>query len=156
MKIPSKEEMIESKEKANAVKERIVSLLETGTEESYKDLCTFMGNQEIINLSAKDRDLYILEIMSNIQRQEMEMNTENSIFMGRNIQELTDLYQRTVFYLRRLEFDFPKELQQEIVPYIMEQRLSMVCILGIIQGSKYIYAKEKTLNSFMTLLENMQ
>ncbi len=154
MKIPSKEEIREIKKRIESIKAEIMILLERGTAESYTELCSLMEKENVMTLSGKDSELFIMEIMSNIQREEMKQNVSHCVFEGRNMQELEKLYRTIVFYLRRLEFDLEKELQQELLPYMLDQQLSIVCIYGVIQVTTYIYSKERTIKAFVNLLEN--
>ena len=155
MKIKNREQFFETKAEIAELKKTIEQLLEKQDFNSFREICELMEDKKSIALAAEDKELYILQIMTNIQRQEMAGEEARCLFEGRNIKQLVNLYQEVVFCLRRLEFDLPLEEQKELIDYMLKEQLSAVCIFGIVQAARYIYAKEKTLNSFMNLLAMM-
>ena len=57
-----------------------------------------------------------------------------------------------VFLLRRIEFDFPQEYQEELLYYMNERNLSWVCVIGVIQGAPYLLAKEEVIDKVQKIL----
>lgn len=152
MKIKNREQFLETKKEVEAFKQTIEQLLKKQDYNSFREICELMEDKKSVALAAEDKELYILQLMTNIQRQEMTGEETRYLFEGRNIRQLVNLYQEIVFYLRRLEFDLPLEEQKELIDYMLKEQLSAVCIFGIVQAARYIYAKEKTLHAFMNLL----
>ena len=155
MKIKSREQFLETKKEVETLKQIIEKLLEQQDIGSYRKICCLMEEKKSVELASENQEIYILQIMTNIQRQEMADGETRTVFEGRNISRLLQVYRETVFYLRRLEFDLPLEDRKELIAYMLKEQLSGVCIFGILQAARYIYAKEKTLEAFMNLLEMM-
>lgn len=155
MNIMTREQYQELNKEVLEVKKQIECYLQRQTKEAYMKICEILNSDYCGKLLGQDRELFVLANMANIQQQEMIRGEKNCVFDKRGIKQIFDLYQDLVFYLRRLEFDLPIELQKEIVLYMSEQHLSAICIWGVIQMAPYIYNKEKTLNNFMNLLEAM-
>jgi len=155
MKIMTKEQFQELNKEIAEVKNLIAECLQKQSKEAFIQICDLLDTEQCGRLIGKDKELYVLGIMANIQRQEMAQGEASCVFDNRDIRQIVDLYQKLVFYLRRLEFDLPLELQKEIVLYMSEQHLSAICIWGVIQMAPYIYSKEKTLKNFLNLLEAM-
>lgn len=138
-----------------SIKAEIESLLEKQDEESFRQVCEMVETDEYSRFSGLDRELFILERMGTIQRQEMAQGEEETVFKNRNIAQIGELYQVLIFYLRRLEFDLSLEEQRGLVEYMQEEHLSAICVWGVIQMAQYIYNKEKTLTNFLDLVEMM-
>lgn len=155
MKIMTSEQYRELNKEILEVKKQIEECLQRQNEEAYMKICEMLNSDYCSKLLGQDRELFVLANMANIQQQEMIQEEKHCVFDNRDIKQIVDLYQNLVFYLRRLEFDLPIEFQKEMVSYMSEQRLSAICIWGVIQMAPYIYNKEKTLNNFMNLLEAM-
>lgn len=153
MKIMTKEQFQKLNIEILEIKNQISEYLQKSNKEAFLQICDLMDTEQCGKLIGKDKELYVLGMMSNIARQEITQGENICVFNGRNIKQIVDLYQNLVFYLRRLEFDLPLELQKEFVSYMGEQQLSAICIWGVIQMAPYIYSKEKTLKNFMNLLE---
>ncbi len=155
MKIEDREQFLQTKVEIEIIKKKISLYLDKQDRESFEKICALMEEKQSIEFAAEDRELYVLQIMTNVQRQEMIEGEHRCLFEGRDLKQVIELYQRLVFYLRRLEFGLSIEEQKELIDYMLREQLSAVCILGVIHAAKYIYAKEKTLQAFMTLLEMM-
>lgn len=153
MKIMTKEQFQELDKEIVVVKNQITEYLQKQSEEEFMQICDLLDTEQCGRLIGKDKELYVMGMMANIQRQEMTQGETHCVFDNRNIKQIVDLYQNLVFYLRRLEFDMPLELQKELVMYMGKQQVSAICIWGVIQMAPYIYSKEKTLRNFMNLLE---
>lgn len=153
MKIMTNEQFQELNIEIVEIKNQISEYLQKQNKDTFLQVCDLLDTEQCGRLIGKDKELYVLGIMSNIARQEITQGEKLCVFNGRNIKQIVDLYQNLVFYLRRLEFDLPLELQREFVSYMGKQQLSAICIWGVIQMAPYIYCKEKTLTNFMNILE---
>lgn len=152
MKIMTNEQFQELNIEIVEIKNQISEYLQKQNKDTFLQVCDLLDTEQCGRLIGKDKELYVLGIMSNIARQEITQGEKLCVFNGRNIKQIVDLYQNLVFYLRRLEFDLPLELQREFVSYMGKQQLSAICIWGVIQMAPYIYSKEKTLKNFMNIL----
>ncbi len=121
----------------------------------YDNVSYLLTSERFLFLSSFNSTLYMLRLIINIYLEESTQQIPNHIFLNRNLQDVQDLYTQLTFLLRRLEFNFPLDLQKEIVPFILNKNLSMVCVLGVIQQAPYSFNNELTLNSFRNLLNNM-
>lgn len=142
MEILKKQEYQQIKNDAKKIKYKINSLLK---EKKYVNVCKILDEKWVFELSGKNAELFVLQIMKNIQIQEQTMGMRG-IFYNRNINEIVDIYESMVLLLRRIEFDFPQEYQEELLYYMNERNLSWVCAIGVIQGAPYLLAKEEVID----------
>lgn len=153
MVIPDREEYLRIDKECEMVKAQIQKLVHKQTLEGFEALCSLLKDENIDALCEKDRDLFVLKRMSMILEQELLNGEERLLFENRSIDDVIEVYETVVLYLRRIEFDLPVELQICLLEYIQEQQLSMICILGIIQAAPYIYRKQKVWQAFCELVE---
>lgn len=152
MKIIRKAEYYQIQCKAMVIKKQIDQLIEN---KCYIEVSNLLDQEESRDLAGKDAELFVLEIMNNIQKQEQELG-ESGIFSERKVHELVDIYEQIVFFLRRIEFDFPEEYQNELLGYMVQQKLSWICVVGVAQGNPYILDKEKVINKILKMMKTMQ
>lgn len=151
MKIIRKAEYHQIQCKAMAIKKQIDQLIEN---ECYIEVTDLLDQEESRELAGKDAELFVLEIMNNIQKQEQKLG-KTGIFCDRKVHEVVDIYEQIVLFLRRIEFDFPEEYQNELLCYMVQQKLSWICVVGVAQGNPYILDKEKVINKFLKMMKTM-
>lgn len=149
MKILEKKEYQKIHDMVEKEKKDIDRLLEKN---KCKEVCQLLDRQEMMILSGKDPDLFVLQIMKNIQKKENDMG-KNGVFYNRNICELVDIYDQLIIFLRRIEFGLPEEYQNELLYYMKEKQISWVCVVGVISGAPYILEKEKVTALFLKMLD---
>lgn len=115
------------------------------------ELCKFLDKQRIMELAAKDADLFIMEIMKQAQKQEQLLGMLG-VFTNRSLQEIVEVYEQLVLLLRRIEFDLPQEYQEELFIYIKQQRLSWVSVFEVIKDAPYILDKCKVIEKVQNML----
>lgn len=149
MEIISTEEYKIKQEECTAVMMQIDHLLKS---KQYEKVCQMLDENRVFKLSLINRNLHILEIMKNIQRQECTSQVRE-VFAGRNVAQICELYQNLVRFLRRIEFDLPKTYQREILEYLDKEEISWVCVLGVVYGNPYILDEKGTVDRFYQLLQ---
>lgn len=115
------------------------------------ELCKFLDKQRIMELAAKDSDLFIMEIMKQAQKQEQLLGMLG-VFTNRSLQEIVEVYEQLELLLRRIEFDLPQEYQEELFIYIKQQRLSWVSVFEVIKDAPYILDKRKVTEKVQNML----
>lgn len=93
---------------------------------------------EYKRVAAWNYTLFILKKMCDVSKEEMENGLEPVILKFTSLAEMEDVYQRTVFYLRRIEVEAPEEMCQCFWDYMNEQQLSAFFILSILWEPKAI------------------
>lgn len=153
MKIPTHEDVLQTRERAAAVKGSIAALLPDRSR--YNEIIDMLSEPANEELSLHDQDIYILRIIAQTVKLELESNTRYVLFDGRSINDLVTLFRTLSLYLRRIEFDFPPELQKEILDYILKEKLSVIAIVSVIQNNMSIINKDKVTEGIKSLLEKM-
>mgnify|MGYP000424982120 CR=1 FL=1 len=151
MKIIKKAEYHQIQCKAMAIKKQIDQLIEN---KCYIEVSNLLDQEESRDLAGKDAELFALQIINNIHKQEQKLGRQG-IFCDRKVCELVDIYEQIVLFLRRIEFDFPEEYQNELLGYMVQQKLSWICVVGVAQGNPYILDKEKVINKFLKMMKIM-
>ena len=141
MKISENEKIIDAKAK-------IETCLQKG---DYSSLDNFLNSEETRELLGKDQELYIVGILSEVNKIETKNGICKGILYGRTLKDSVFVYKEVVLLLRRLEFDLPKEYQKELINYIYDNEISVIAVWAIIQGTKYLYAKEIIVERFKKL-----
>lgn len=99
----------------------------------------------------EDNDLSKLYRLVQIGREEQSAGIEPVLSRVRSVEEATWLYQKTVFYMRRMELNLPEELQAEFVVFMEEQQLSEYFLIQMLQ-EKVIYDKASAIFRLTDLL----
>ena len=120
---------------------------------SEKKVCSIIEQAREKQLCDKNRELLIFDISAECEKIELENNSTKRIFLNRTVDEVIDVYENVVFYLRRLEFGFPIEECQPLVSYIINEKLSIYYIYTVIGKSYYLQNKEFIANRFKQLME---
>lgn len=131
------------------VKRKIEKCLQQG---EYLLMDEFLNSEEARELMRKDQELYIIGILSEVNKIETHNGVSKCFLHGRSLMELIHMYKEIVLLLRRLEFDLPKEYQVELIDYISKNDISIIAIWAIVQGTKYLYAKELIIDRFKEFL----
>jgi len=121
-------------------------------DENYCALKNLLDNNDVKELLGKDQELYIINILFEVNRIEIENNVSTVILSGHSLKEAVRIYKELVLLLRRLEFDLPIEYQNELISYMKENGISVIGVWAIIQEAEYLYAKELIVERFKRLL----
>lgn len=121
------------------------------SEKDYKGLDKFLDQSEAKKYMAEDQSMYIMGILCEVQRIENENGITKGFLSCRSIQEAVETYRLLVLLLRRLEFDLPYEYQREIMAFINVNEISVIGVWAVVQGTKYLYAKELIIERFKNL-----
>jgi len=96
---------------------------------------------ELIKLSSLDYTIFIFMKMCRAGKMEQQKHLEPVISKFYSLEEMKQIYQRTVFYLRRIEVGFPKELCENFYILTEEWDFSAYYLLEIILEKKAVYAR---------------
>lgn len=148
----TKEEILEIRKKAQMIEDQINSMIQS--KEPLEMICERLEKKDASDLSVSDQRIYILCILGTIQRFELQSKSEKKLFENRTTSQLIDLYKKTVLYLRRIEFGLDKELQYELVPYVVQEKISLFAVRGIIMGAIIIRRKDEVWNKVVELFKH--
>ncbi len=96
---------------------------------------------EIKKLAEVDYTMFIFMKMCRAAKMEQEQHLEPVISKFCSLEEMRQIYQRTVFYIRRIELGLPKELCEDFYTLVEEWDFSAYYILEIILEKKAVYAR---------------
>lgn len=112
-------------------------------------------DQKASEIASYNQRIYILRILAQIGKIEVERCERKMLFPNRTTDELIILYRVMVLYLRRIEFDFPGEYVDEIAEFIVSENLSATAIVGIIDSARIIIQKNKVRKGIVKILGDM-
>ena len=150
MNIPTYEEISIINEKSSCLLNQIDSIIVE--EFDFSELEKILLLEENQKLSRWNNDIYFLYLISEIVKDEINDNVDRTLFSGRNVKEAIRVFRILTLYLRRIEFDFPSEEKKEIVNYILQEKISLTAVLGVIKKNTIILEKEKVINGFKETL----
>ncbi|MBQ0027009.1 MAG: LicD family protein [Lachnospiraceae bacterium] len=111
-------------------------------EEDYQGFCNYIGQSDVQEYVSKNKTLFTLNILANIYLQEKEKRIENTILNGRDMEEVLRLYEMVTFCIRRVEFALEEDYILEAISFLIENSISLTCVIGIIYANVYFYRKE--------------
>lgn len=139
MVIPTYEEIESYNIKSEELDKKINAYLK---ENNYASIYLLFDNRETQILTFKNQRAYMLQIMANLIKYETD-SIGNTSFKGRDTSEIIRIYRIISLYLRRIEFNFPSDLQKELLIYLHQEKVSLELVIGIIvNNSKIIHKKE--------------
>lgn len=124
-------------------------------EKNYPGFCEYIGTKEVQEYVSKNKCLFIMNILANIYMQEKEKQIENTILENRTIEEVTELYEMINFCIRRVEFGLEEDYILEAAGFLIENRISLTCVIGIIYANVYFYQKEMITGKMVELYNIM-
>lgn len=132
----------------NSARKEIDKLLR---EKEYDNLCTFLNEYKNDSLVSHDSSLFILVNMGFIYSEERSKNIINHIFYNRSLSDLFSLYSKVSFCLRRIEFDLEEELVLDAINYLIKEKISLICAIGIINFNNNFYTKSDLLKKVIEI-----
>lgn len=139
MIIPSYEEIELYNTKSEQLDKKINTYL---NENDYASIFLLFNNKETLLLTYKNQRAYMLQIVSSLIKYEID-STGYTSFEGRDTSEIIRIYRIISLYLRRIEFEFPTDLQKELLIYLHQEKVSLELVIGIIvNNTKIIHKKE--------------
>ncbi|MDE6608554.1 MAG: hypothetical protein K2K54_12500, partial [Lachnospiraceae bacterium] len=94
---------------------------------------------ELKKLSKRNYTKYIFMKMCRAGEMEQHQHLIPTISKFQSLEEMKQIYQRTVFFIRRIELGFPKELCEDFYTLVEEWDFSAYYLLEIILESKAVY-----------------
>ncbi len=149
MEIPTYEEMLIANEKSKEIEHRIDIAF---FNKEYKELEEILKREETQILAGKNQRIYLIYLISEIVAEEINQNVGRNLLEGRKVDEAIRVYRILSLYLRRIEFDFPTEQKNEIVIYILQEKISITAVLGVIRTNTSIIQKDKVVNGLRAVL----
>ena len=139
MIIPTHEEIAQINDKAELLEKTINSLL---FDEKYDQIVKLFEEPETNEIVNKNQNIYILQLMICLIDYEIKLTGKTSL-KGKDTTQLIRCYRIISLFLRRLEFDFPLELQRDIIDYMRSEGISEDLVIGIISVNPRILQKQK-------------
>ncbi|MCR4617403.1 MAG: hypothetical protein K5669_04345 [Lachnospiraceae bacterium] len=137
------DEIKELNSEAKELELKIDGLLTEGTKESYETVLKYMFDSNNDSLFRVSRSLNVLRLLSEAEKKQLDKGLDVTIFTGRDLRGLEELYQELVFRLRRVEFDKPISVKDDILQFLVDNHLSLDILVVVIQGTIYLYNKDK-------------
>lgn len=120
------------KKAVEKTKEVISLLLAERNEDAYLKLYQIFNDENIMQFTMLDNDLYIIMRMAALWFEEKKADRRNHIFSNtEKIEDVTELYKNITFSLYRLEQAFPLEYQDEAIQYLADVNISPIALWGI-------------------------
>ena len=148
MIIPTREKIQEINNKALGLKKKTEELIQN---HNYPEIIKLYSENETKTIAGMNRDIYIFGIVSLILEDELR-NKQKCFLEGSSFDEAIRLFRISSLLLRRIEFEFPMELQVDILTFIQQEEISMDFIFGVIKNNKAIVEKQKVISRFRELL----
>lgn len=138
------EQMDDEKEAILNLKEKMLFqldiLLEKGTLDAWCEILVWYRFMIQEKLVTRFWEFYVLKIMLDIFVKECNKGTAVSVLQIRNMNELYDVYFKTLFLLRRIEYEI--EPMGELADFLVERNLSSIYVQGVLKEAQ-IYDKDK-------------
>ena len=148
------EMVAEKQEVARKVIEKIDAMEKTSAEALLK-VAGYALSEEVAALSDFSKDIFNYRVFAALAKKQLEAGKENVLIRRFKVAELTRIYQRMVFLLRRFEFDFPAEERLKLFSFMDEYNLGFDEIIAVLYGTRYLYDKELILKNVESLTENI-
>ena len=113
--------------------------LENRPQDYLEAIFQLADSPELKKLSKRDYNIYIFMKMCRAGEMEQQQHLIPSISKFQSLEEMKQIYQRTVFFIRRIELGFPKELCEDFYTLVEEWDFSAYYLLEIILESKAVY-----------------
>ena len=149
MIIPTHDEIKQFNIEAEKLEKIVNNLLR---QKAYDQLVKRFENKEAKILACKNQKIHLLEIMVRLIQYEI-VNTGRTSLEGKDATQIIRIYQIVSLYLRRIEFDFPVNLQQELLLYLNQEGISLELLVGIIMNNTKIVHKQKIIKCLSGLIE---
>lgn len=113
-------------------KEVINLLLIGGNKENYEKLYDIFNDENIMQFTMLDNDLFIIMRMAALWFEENKAEISEHIFSSTGaIEDALELYKNITFSLYRLEQEVPLEYQDEAIQYLMGINISPIALWGM-------------------------
>jgi len=120
------------KKAVEKTKEVIDLLLMEGNEEAYEKLYGIFNDENIMQFTMLDNDLFIVMKMAVLWSEEKKAGRSENIFsLAGTIGDVVELYKNITFSLYRLEQKLPLVYQDEAIQYLLDMNISPIVFLGI-------------------------
>ena len=134
MKIPTFEEISSINKSASELEDSINKYLE---KKEY--------GQIFKTIAGSNQRIYILYMMFQLMALEIELSGKTSL-EGKTVSQIIRNYQILTLYLRRIEFDFPNDLQMEVLEYLKQEKVGLKIVVGIVNQNQVILQKQKVID----------
>ncbi len=140
--IYSAEEVAALRNEASRIEANIDSLLAASDNASFMKVCEIIGDPAISKYIKCSKKLSNLCILAVAERKQLEKGMNTTIFSGRDLENLENLYQEIVFRLRRIEFGKDIDISRDIYGFLSSNELSLDIVISVLYGCPYLYDKE--------------
>lgn len=116
--------------------EAINSYLSKKQEGWLQILCDIVGSSAYQKVKSGRNELLVLERVCHLAEQEEHTGRQSILFKVLSVDEVFELYYRTVFYIRRFELKLSNELCGDIIPFIERCKITPEYILMVIESKE--------------------
>lgn len=131
--------------------EKINTCLSSKPEKWLKMLCDIVSSSNFQEVKSEREEFLVFEKICLCVEQEKCAGRYSVLFKLFSLEEVYELYYKTVFFIRRFEFGLADELCEEIIPYIKKWDLTPEFLIMVITG-KDINNWNKTANRVSNFL----
>lgn len=150
MKIPTYEEIFTVNQRASVLEETINRHL---ISKEYDQIFSLLSLEDNRAIAGSNQRIYILYMMFHLMALEIESSGTTSL-EGKSVSQIIRHYQILTLYLRRIEFDFPNNLQIEIMEYLSQEKIGLKIVVGIVNKNDVIIQKQKVINRLTEIVGN--
>ena len=142
MKIPTFEEISSINKSASELEDSINKFLE---KKEYGQIFNILSSKDNKTIAGSNQRIYILYMMFQLMALEIELSGKTSL-EGKTVSQIIRNYQILTLYLRRIEFDFPNDLQMEVLEYLKQEKVGLKIVVGIVNQNQVILQKQKVID----------
>lgn len=122
-------------------KEYLNSLLQLGDSDSIDKLVQYATSSNMIQFAEHDNQLAQMKILCDAYLLEKRFKVPTVFSYVHSLEQAMNVFVKVKFFLRRIELDLPKDLQEELIAFMEEYPISRFLLMMI--GDNAIYNKEK-------------
>lgn len=127
-------------------------LLQEGGETSYEMILRWMRTTVINEFCVFFSEFDYMAIFCDIYQMECLNGNELTFSHYQSVEELIKVFQQLSLLMRRVEWDFPEEEQEELFYYVIQNRISSIAFVRILEEAKINY-KQKVLDKMRAWME---
>lgn len=139
---------------AKDIEEKVNRLLNAGGRDNYLKCCEIIKDPNNECCFQVSKPLMNLRILAIAEEAQLNKEDEVTVFDGRDLYTLEELYQEIVFKLRRLEFNIETDVRRDILQFLVDEKIGADVLLVVIRLTTYLYSKDKIWEAITKGLKN--
>lgn len=133
------------------MKDYINSLLGLGDSASIDKLVQYITSPNVLKCTESDNQLAQMKILCDAYLLEKRFKVPTVFSYVHSLEQAMNVFVKVKFFLRRIELDLPKDLQEELIAFMEEYPISRFLLMMI--GDNAIYNKEKVCMELAKMFE---